>query len=185
MKNINLTLNVILLVCIAFLFYKVYSKNEQPVIIHPTSSNGIVYINSDSLLDNFDYYNEIHDRLEKKKDSLDAYLESKSRRLESEVAAYQQQAPAMSQSERQNTEDGLMRKQQSIIEERKRLVEVFSNEEEALNDSLYNRLQSAIESYNKNHNYTFILGYQRGGGILFANDSLNITNDVIKVLNDQ
>jgi Skp family chaperone for outer membrane proteins len=37
---------------------------------------------------------------------------------------------------------------------------------------------------NEEMNYKFILGYQRGSGILLANDSLDITKDVIRGIND-
>jgi len=184
MKNYLLFVNLIFAACIAFLFYKVYQKDSTTSLPNTVSDNGIVFVNSDSLLENFDYYNSIHERLNLKRDSLDAYIEAKGKRLENEVANYQQRAAAMSPAERQKTEEELMRKQQSIMDERKHLIELFSDEEDALNDSLYNKLQDAIQKYNQTHNYTFILGYQRGGGILFANDSLDVTKDVIKVLNE-
>jgi outer membrane protein len=50
---------------------------------------------------------------------------------------------------------------------------------------LYAKLSSYLKEYNKGKNYTFILGYQKGGGILFANDSLDITREVLDGLNKE
>jgi outer membrane protein len=37
-----------------------------------------------------------------------------------------------------------------------------------------------VKSFNKKHGYDFIFGYSRGGGILYTNDSLDITKALTK-----
>lgn len=90
----------------------------------------------------------------------------------------------MSPQERAVIEERLYAKTENIKQQRQQLVDDFSKEEAIYNDSLYNRLQNFMKEYNKTKGYKYILGHQRGGGILFASDSLEITSDLIKSLNE-
>lgn len=50
-------------------------------------------------------------------------------------------------------------------------------------EELYTKLNNYLREFNADKNLQFVLGYQKGGGILFANDSLNVTRQVIEGLN--
>ena len=52
-------------------------------------------------------------------------------------------------------------------------------------EELYHRLNQFMRKFNKDRNYNYVLGFQKGGGILFANDSLDITKDVVEGLNKE
>ena len=58
MKNVSLALNIILLIAVIFLYVKVYSnKTETAVVVQGKSKDAtIVFVNSDSLLDHYDFY---------------------------------------------------------------------------------------------------------------------------------
>ena len=76
-----------------------------------------------------------------------------------------------------------MRKQQSLMADRENLLDKLKAEESDLTDSIHSDLMRYLKTYNKNQQYDFILGYSRGGGILFANDSLDVTKQVVEGLN--
>ena len=63
------------------------------------------------------------------------------------------------------------------------LLAKLDDEQSKTNEDLYSKLTAFMKEYNKDKNYSFILGFQRGGGILFANDSLNITKEIVHGLN--
>jgi outer membrane protein len=52
-----------------------------------------------------------------------------------------------------------------------------------MGDSVHSRLVAVLKDLNKSNNYFYVMGYQRGNGILFANDSLDITKQVLEELN--
>lgn len=185
MKNISLTLNIILLIAVIFLYVKVYSnKTERAVVVQGKSKDGtIVFVNSDSLLDHYDFYLNLKSAFEKRRDSVDAVLQNKDKSLKSEAMQYQQKAESMSNQERQLTEDGLMQKQQSLVAMRDNLMVYLTNEEDKMNDDIHSHLVGFLKEYNKMHGYHYILGVQKGSGVLLANDSLDITNQVIEGIN--
>jgi outer membrane protein len=187
-NNLSLILNIVLLIAVVFLFYKVYSpKNAAPEYKTGTAmpANAIVFINSDSLLDNYNYFNVLKQGLEKKQDSIQNYLQSQAQLLERDVKKYQDQAPQMSGEQRAAIEEKLMMRQQSLMETKQTMLGDLQDEESDMNDSIHDNLSRYLKEYNKNRNYLYILGYQRGSGILFANDSLDITSEILEGLNSK
>ncbi|MFM7177448.1 MAG: OmpH family outer membrane protein [Bacteroidota bacterium] len=186
MKNLSLYLNIILLLAVGFLYYKVYSnQGSTPLPSKGTAMRGdaIVFVNSDSLLKNFDYYNELLEDLQAQEDSVDMLLKSRSKSLEVEFEAYQSKAASMSPEQRAAIEEGMMGKQQELMRLKDVMVDKLQSQESAMGDSVHARLVGVLKELNKSNNFFYVLGYQRNNGILFANDSLDITKQVLEVLN--
>lgn len=182
-KQLSLILNIVLLVAVGFLYYKVYSKEEPVSISGPAAASKIVFVNSDSLMDNYTLFKQMQDGMEKKKDSLDQMLTARGKALENEIQQYQQGAGSMSAGERQLREESLMKKQQNLMDERDRLLDMLKEEEASLTDSIHADLMKSVKAFNEKYKFDFILGYSRGSGILYANDSLDITKKIIEGLN--
>jgi outer membrane protein len=194
LKQFSLVLNVVLLIAVTYLYYLQLGKDDTPVVstssaAHSSdarsSDNGIVYINSDSLLNNYDYFISMSRDLENKQDSIDALLQRRAKQVEKEIMEYQKAAAGMTQEQMMRTEEGLMKKQQDVIDLKDRMLEYLAEQERMMNDSVHHHLTSFLRSMNEEMNYKFILGYQRGSGILLANDSLDITNEVIEGINSE
>lgn len=185
MKQASLILNGILVIAVAFLYYKQFSTpetKETPLSVQASQSK-IVFVNSDSLMDSYSLFKEMSDGMEKKRDSLDRLLTARGNNLEDEIKKYQETAAGMSDGERQLREESLMRKQQALMADRDNLLDKLKTEEADLTDSIHADLMRYLKTYNKNQQFDFILGYSRGGGILLANDSLDVTKQVIEGLN--
>jgi outer membrane protein len=76
----------------------------------------IVYVNSDSLLENYTYFKDIRSRIENKSKKAQGDLSAKGNAFQREVAEYQQKAQTMSADERASQEQRLARKQQELAE---------------------------------------------------------------------
>ena len=195
MKNASLLLNTILVIAVAYLYYLHFkgSPESNPedtsssVTLSPlpVSSGGIVYLNSDSLLDQFDFFKLKRKELESMQDKVKNELKVQGERLQKEIEEYQQQAVGMTDQQRQQKEEQLSFKQQQYLQKRDDATAKLEEEQNKSSEELYEKLGAYLKDFNKGKNYQFILGYQRGGGILYANDSLNITKQVIHGLNEQ
>ena len=186
-------ITALLAVAVIVLFYLQFKKPSAeaeegtetvqvkgPVV--PIASN-IVYVNSDSLLENYAFYKAKKAEFERKENQIKNHLQSESEKLQKDAADYQDRAAMMSESERARKEEDLMMRQQSLMKKKDDMLEAFDNEQAKFNEDLFSKLTAYLKAYNKEKNYTFILGYQKGGGILFANDSLDITGEVLSGLN--
>lgn len=151
----------------------------------PAGTQAIVYVNSDSLLNNYEYFKSIRDKFQEKSKKAQADLTAKGTAFQREVAQYQQQANAMSADQRAATEERLARKQQELAAYNQNAGNALSNEEAAENEKLYEKVAEFLKGYAKEKGYKMVLTYSKGNSaVLFADESLDITKDVVKGLND-
>lgn len=191
MRYLSNSIQAILLIAVAFLYYLHFKKEEtipsaagdMPKSIPAT--HGIVYVNSDSLLDQYDFYKSKKKEFEDAQERIKRELKSESDKLQQEMELYQQQAIGMTDMQRMQKEEQLTMKQQQLMQKKDNMLEKLDEQQNSSSDELYNRLHEFFSKYNKERNYSFILGFQKGGGILFANDTLNITREVIDGLNKE
>ena len=78
-----------------------------------------------------------------------------------------------------------MKKQQDLVAYRDQAMAGLQQEEAGKNEELYKQIRSYIEKYNKENKYEYVLGYSLGGGILFADKSLDVTQKIIEGLNKE
>ena len=186
MKNLSLALNAVLIVAVGILYYLHFKGNSATTDFAgpmPVSSQGIVFVNSDSLLQEYDFYKDQKSKFETEQEKIKSELKSESDKLQKDAAVYQQQAIGMTDTERQQKESELGMRQQRLMDKKDQLLSRLDAIQSGSSEELYTRLNDYLKTYNKDKNLQFVLGYQKGGGILFANDSLNVTHQVIQGLN--
>lgn len=151
-----------------------------------TLKNGdIVYVNSDTLLNKYEYFKDMADRLEKKGKAAQAALQSKGQAFQREVAEYQKAAPTMAADQRQATEQKLQRKQQELQAYQQNAGAEVQNEQAGEQAKLYEKVAEFLKTYAKEKGYKMVMTYQKGNsGILYGDASLDITADVVKKLNE-
>jgi outer membrane protein len=183
----SLIWNVILTIAVVALFFLHFSKNGTGDASGEASLEGkrVVYVQVDSLLKNYAFFEDTRKELENKRFQLENDLTTRGRSLENEIAFFQQRAQTMTLDQARNTEAQLARKQQELVAYRDRSVQTLSQQEADKNEELYNRIRNYIKKYNKENNFEYVLGYTNGGGILFADSTLNVTQKVLDGLNKE
>lgn len=186
MKNVSLILNIILFIAVGILFYKVYSEKPAVEVVSSSDKNEakIVFINSDTLLDNYPLLKKLEKEFAHKRDSVERLLKVKDKNIKEEFAQFEQQAPSMPEEQRQKIYEGFMQKQQQLEQFRDDLLKHLADEQTQMQDSVHHSLVNFLKIYNRSHGYDYIMSFQRGNGILLANDSLEITGEVLKGLKE-
>lgn len=145
----------------------------------------IVYVNSDSLLENYEYFKEVRTLLEEKAKKAQDDLQARSLAFQREVADYQQKAPTMSAADRQSTEERLARKQDELARHQQNAGTSFAQDEADENEKLYTKITQYLKEHAKENGYRFVLTYsQSNPTVLYADESLEITKEVIDALNE-
>ncbi len=187
MKNLSLIINVVLAIAVAALFYLRYKDKQDEAAPAPVAVEAkgkpIVYVNVDSLLTKYEYFKDVRKVLESRRFQLESELQTRGRSLQNEVAFFQQRAPTMTQEQGRATEAALQKKQQDIVAFRDQSAQRLQVEEQGKNEELYNRIAAYLKKYNKQNKYEYVLGYTKGGGILFADASLDATKRILDGLN--
>lgn len=149
------------------------------------STEPIVYVNSDSLLTKYQYFNDLKVKLDAKSKAAQNDLGSKQQAFQREVAQYQQSQNTMPADQRASTEARLARKQQELQAYQQNAGAALQNEQVAEQEKLYDKIADYLKVYAKGKGYKMVLTYQKGNSaILFADPSLDVTSEVIKGLNE-
>ena len=108
----------------------------------------------------------------------------KSGNFQKEVAEYQQSAQTMSADARAATEQRLARKQQELATFNQNASSALANESAAENEKLYEKVAEYLKGYAKKKGYKMVLTYSKANPtVLFADESLDVTNEVVSGLN--
>jgi outer membrane protein len=189
-KNASLILNVVLTIAVAVLYY-LHFKDRQPAVetavAKPAEAKGraIVYVNVDSLLTKYEFFKDTQKVLESKRFQLENDLANKGRNLQNKVAFFQQRAATMTQEQGRATEASLQKEQQDIMAYRERAAQNLAAEEQSKNKQLYDQIYDYLKKINAQNKYEFVLGYTKGGGILFADPAADRTKTILDGLNKE
>jgi len=144
----------------------------------------IVFVNQDSLLTKYDYYKDLKNKFEKKTKDAQSDLQSKQQAYQREVTQYQQSAGSLSADQRKSTEERLGRKGQELQAYQQNAGGALQNEQAVETEKLYDKVAGYLKTYSKEKGYKMVLTFSKGNSaILFADESLDITSEVIKGLN--
>lgn len=189
MKNISGVLNIVLLVAVVGLYYMQFSgtnsgkaegaKKEGMMVENPS----IVYINSDSLLVNYDYIKDQQEVLKEKSEKLNAEYKNRAQGLQTEFNNYQQNSANMTIGQARAVEEDLMKKQQNLKLYEQSLGQQLVNEEGKINQELYDKVSAFLKQYGEENELHMVVKYNPGSDVLYANNGMDITNDVLDGLN--
>ncbi|TKC05638.1 OmpH family outer membrane protein [Pedobacter polaris] len=150
-----------------------------------TAEEKIVYVNSDSLLANYNYSKDITAKMETKGKSAESDLAAKQQAFQRELQQYQQQQNTLPADQRAATEQRLQRKGQELQAYQQNAGAALQNEQGKEQEALYTKITTYLNTYAKTKGYKLILTYsKRNPTILFADESLDVTKPVIAGLNE-
>jgi outer membrane protein len=189
-KNLSIVLNVILAIAVIVLYVlhftgqsSVDDANQSTQSTTP-SNLSVAYVNSDSLLSNYDYFKDLEQQFTEKRDKLNAEYQNRAEGLQKEISNFQTTAGNMTISQARAVEEDLRKKQQNLMMYQEQLGQQLMQEEASMNSDLYDKVSEYLQDYGKNKNLQIVLTYTKGSGVLYANDSLDITKEVIVGLNE-
>lgn len=205
MKNLSLILNAVLFVLVGILFYLHFkganststateamsfekdSTSNMPIPqFHNlgASSGKVVFIDYDSLVQNYDFFKKIQKDLEIKLKNSEMELVSKQQKLEEDYKTYMQGQAMMTDQHKATKEAQLQQQNNEILQLRDVKGKQFASQEQELNEKLLNKLYGYFQKMAKQNDFAYILTYKRGvPGVVYGNDSLDITKQVVAGLN--
>lgn len=203
MKSINAIVHLILFVAVVVLYFLHFSgtgstpvaeDNKQADTLRAqladlNKSEGpvILFVNSDSLFENYEYVKTVEKSLKSEKERLESSLDQKMKKLEQDFMDLQQkyQGGQLTMEQAAAREQELMERRDVLAQTQQEYSVRFMEQTEEKNKLLQDAITDYLEKYNLDKNVSYVLGYQPGGVILFGRDSLDITRQVIDGLNKE
>jgi outer membrane protein len=146
----------------------------------------IAYVETDTLLSKYSFSRDITESMIKKEEDIRATLNEKTRNLQKEAANFQRKLnnnafATRARAEQENKR--LVKKQKDLQELSNRLSNELAAENQKNSLELQDSIRTFLKEYSKLHGYDLILSNSGLDNILYANDAINITKDIVKELN--
>lgn len=193
MKQIHYVIEAVLAVAIIILFIMMprssasKAKTTNPKAEQAAATLPIAFVRMDSLASQYQYYRDINKQLA-------AEAEQNQRTLATKMTAMQKAAEDFQRRLRINaftSEDAARAEQEKILkmqEEGQRLelsmTQNLANKQAEANDKMYRIVREQVSEMNKDGKYRYILTNVGLENLLYADSTLDITDDVVKFLND-
>jgi outer membrane protein len=195
MKNLSLILNLVLLAAVSYLYYSNFKASPvAKADIHPSlksndsliAGSKVAYVDLDSLNEKIVFFREKRNQLEQKQKTNEAELGNAIKDLEAKKNAFFQKNPKATPEQVEELRIQLMQEQQQIEERRQRYINDLNQDNFKLVERIRAELKKFLQQYNIKKKYQYILTTSESADIFILKDStLNITNDVIKGLNEE
>lgn len=196
MKKWPIIINGILVVAVIVLYVLFFTsgkRNGNGILAqgHDSllvgSSVRIAFINTDTLLNNYDRFFELRKQITDKQQRYENELSTKQVQLQKKISDYQTkvQKGLLLRSEMQEIEQQLNAEGQNFQQLQMEYNQQLNEEMQVMNRKLYEDIVEFLKEYNKDHQYAYILSDSYGGGLLYADKSLDITWDVIRKMNEK
>jgi outer membrane protein len=188
--SINIILNIIALIGVIVLFILYFTEHTSSYssdIKSKKSAMAIGFVNSDSIMANYELVKVMKTDLETKQKKAEDNFTIQQKSFETQVTEYQKkmQSNSLSIDQAKNTEKMLGQQQQTLLALKDQLSQTLADEELKMNIALQDSIMNFLKRYNIKHNYDYVLGFSKGSGILFANDKFDISKEIIEGLNKE
>lgn len=192
MKKLSLILNIVLVLAVAFLYYNNFSgtpKSKTASANTDTEITGdfqVAYVNIDTLIANYQMFKDKRDKLMEKRDESEAELQGQSQTFERDVRDFQNkvQKGLITRTKAQMMQQELGKREQELYQLKDQMAYKLAEEEQVMNRQVLNSIMDYLKEYNKDHGYHYVLSNAFGGPLLYSNETLNITQDVLSGLNE-
>ena len=191
MKKLPLILGIVSVLAVAFLFVWEFAmdndreKSEDPAVAQEMTDSNIAYVEIDTIILNFDMYFDLRDDLMVKQQNSEAELNTKGKQYESGARDYEEKVRKglVTRATAAQMEQDLLQQQQDLLNLRNALENQLMEEEQVMNRRILNYIYDYLEEFSADNNYDYILAKSFGSPVMFANDSLDITEIVLKGVN--
>lgn len=187
------TLSVLAVLFAAAMFFTSCNTNNAAPAAQQAAQAGelapagsIVYIQMDSLVNQYDMFNDLKSEIEAKVQAIDDDLRKKGNALEKSVQDFQNKLNKglLTRSQAETQQQALMEREQSLRNLTAQKQMEMQEEEAVMVRKVMDAIQTYLNEYNKTHNYALILTTSAATNtVIVGNPSLDITNDVLAGLN--
>ena len=199
MKNLQTILNVIFGLAIIGLFILQFNskapKASLPaVILNDTAKTAsldipgkVLYVNIDTLNRKYDFITKQKALLEKQQAQAEATLTAKGQALERQILEYQKKAQSgvLTAQQSQEIEKGLAAQQDVLMKQRDKLGQDLADKTSKMQEELNKNVKVLLKPFLEEHHADYLLGYSENGTILLTNEKLDVTKEVLEILNNK
>jgi outer membrane protein len=172
MNKIALPVSIIALALSIFAFFYLQSSSE------------LVYVDVNKLLDGYKRTKIVKAEFEEKAKVLNANVDSLMTDWQKELKAYEKERSSMSNKELELKQQLLSNKQEQINNYQQAIRKQITDEDKKSTQTVINDINDYVKEFGAENNYKIIFGASGSGNIMFASEGSDLTEKVLKGLNE-
>lgn len=145
----------------------------------------IGYVDNMKLMEKYQEKIDVEANFKVKADALTKKRDSISQAFQMEAQAFQAKAEKMSQKKAQEEYSLMQQKGQFIGQQLQQEDQQLQASGQTEMDSIVSKVKREVKDYGKKNGYTYILGGGDGGGVLYGTETNDLTDEIVKILNDK
>ena len=152
------------------------------------AAGSIVYIQMDSLINQYDMFNDLRSELESKAQAIQDDLTKKGRSFESAAKDFETKINKglLTRSQAEEQQQRLLQRQQNLQDLSQQKQYEMAEEEAVMSRKVMDAINTYLEKYNKEKGYAMILTTSAASNtVIVGNPALDITQDVLTGLNNE
>ncbi|MFD0761521.1 OmpH family outer membrane protein [Lutibacter aestuarii] len=154
------------------------------IVLASCNQTKIAYINVEDLMKDYEGTKALEETLKAKQDAMAKELDSLSAPFQTKVQEYYQNAQKMSAQKRAQTEQGLQQEQQMLQLKQQQASQTLQQENQELSEAITKKVDSFVTEYAKLKGFNLVLGTSGNGTVMYGDETLNITNEILVILNE-
>ncbi|KFF12003.1 OmpH family outer membrane protein [Flavobacterium hydatis] len=152
-------------------------------IFYAKSSYQLVYVDVNKLITGYSKTKIAKTEFEKKANLMKANVDSLIANWQEELKNYEKERASLNPKELKLKQELLGNKQQQINGYQEAIQKKIQEEDKKVTQTVINDINDYIKEYGKEHNYKIIFGASGGGNIMYADESTDLTEEILKGLN--
>ena len=196
MKIANIITNAVLGAAVVVLFVLHFTGGEKhehdaahaegEEVTGSTDIN-IAYFNMDSVMSNWDLYDEYQQDLEKKQTEMETKFAGKTETFYQSVqdAQYKIQRGLVTRSEAEQLQQQLATEEQNLMTLQNQYAQQLQEEGMVKNRKMLDMIERYVAELSETSGYSFVYSYTFGGNLIYGAKPYDITSQVVAGLNGQ
>ena len=145
----------------------------------------IGYVDNVKLMEDYQEKVDFDDRFKIKDEAMVKKRDSISQAYQFEAQAFQIKAQKMAQAKAQEEYNAIQQRAQQMGQLLQQEEQVLRAAGQVELDSIVSVVKREIKAYGKTNGYAYILGGGEGGSVLYGKEVNDLTDEVVKILNDK
>lgn len=145
----------------------------------------MAYIDVEVLMKDYKATSALELKLKTKQETLAKHLDSLQAPFQAKVQQYYQNASKMTPQKRSEVEQQLQKEQQILQAQQQQASQELQKENQENSEVLTKRVDSVVASYAKTKNYNLIFGTSGKGTVMYGDEKLDITKEILEILNKE
>lgn len=172
MNKLSITISFIAIVISLFTFFYFSPKEE------------LVYVDINKLLNGYERTADVKKNFDARTAKLKSNVDSLQAGWRKELQDYEKERNAMTEKEVELNKEILANKQQQVNNYQRAIRKQIQEEDQKITQTVINDINEFVKEYGEEHGYRIILGATGGGNIMYADNSTDLTEKVLKALNE-